>query len=798
MAELDIESIGPKLKGIKLSQLQPELIDAVLELAGEHGYEVTITSSSNLEFLFKIYQAEKAKEKGKRRSLEKAENIILTIAGVFSLHHDTVIAEQKGKREERKRRAHYDAMGEDMRLSRRMRELFESIGIDNEKEMQRSVALLGEEKIEERVGLARASRLGDALVRGVFGENPELIRIVRDEEFGAALSAMEGKKDFIDAWKEANRKLPLWADYSVSPSVLLADYKVLHDGLGEAAVPPGGNASRGEKTVPGRPSAIEASGGAAMAQAPEKEPDLDGLDSLTHPAAARAREAYERHGGGVEGKLAALAELGIDISELSTERESISEETDPESRSKEQARFDSGISLFFGIVVGGGLQNLLGRSPGAEGARISNVKYLPGAAGAFELELSGGGMKKAYLSLQDMEPAQIGREAVEAEGMAAYRIWTRGEDGRRLAAGGMPYAISEDARELGRRGRMTLRMPDLGSESVETMGAAMFKEDLVLRPDPGNDLHSEFYRTLSEPGGRTRVLRALLAYFEMSRRALLADRRPPNTCVLRVAGAGGTTFTFQPTDLDGVGNFIDGGPAGADFSDFNRDFHKAAADFALQMQEGMMRAAARGIIRREDVPPAGMIFREISDAAREPFPPDEPERVAARRGIFMRHDGNPIGIGFDASSDVGHTIPSHGGRSRIAGPDGRVLLQAERAARTAAEAATDAAQAEFLSGFAAGGLAQMSRAPAKAAEICMAMSEAEGAEKDERLGRLRRRAGGEIAAGIYSSPEFTDSRGDLKLQVAERMAREIIFGKGFALPAAAEQAKAPARDERTK
>ncbi len=848
MASLDIETIGPRLKRIKVSQLAPDLLTSVMELAEEHGYEVTITASSDLHFLFKIYQAEKVKQKRDLKKLKKAENLILRLAGLYSLHHESEKAQERSRREEKKPSFGRAPIEEEMRISRKMLELFASIGVTDEKEVQETIGFLGEAKATERVLAARGSGVGEDIVKAVFSENPETLRIPKDRDFDSRVKAIGHKKGIIDAWKEeTDSEPPVWADYQQSPGALLVDYGELCKGLGlggkgagslgeaiselgfsfaekagalivegsdgtistisdpksgEFAPDPlrrilrrakilrerASGQAAGEGTVPDVPSAISRKPRASAGERKE-DPAIRQLEALATPASAKAAGAYRRSGGGVEGKLAALHELGIDVSKLSNLRDSISEDSDSETRSKDQRKFDSSVGMLFELVVARDLEGKIRRSFAMEGLRLGRFGYLVGASGAFELQLldQGGRMRKRlYLSLQDMDPARIGKELAEASGMVSHGILAKDEDGAFALSDGRAFALTEDAREVGSRPRARIRTPDrFGLEEVRPRGAAMFKEDLALRPDPADDLHREFYTALAGAESRKTVIRSLIAYFEMSRRTLLPDRRPPNTYVLRVEGAGGSYFTFQPTDMDGIGNFIESAGGRPDFSDFNRDFHNAAADFAVQMHEGMMRAAAAGIIPSKSVPSPARILAEMAAAAQAPLPPDAEDMRRARRGILESNDGRMIGIGFDASEHVGQTIPAQGGRAAIEREDGRVRLSADLAGRTMEEASRQEAAAEYRSGFMAGSMAHLEKLPDKVGEIAVAMIEATEMpdhDEDERIAmaakllRLGRRTGGSIAARVASDPEVRTATGGQRSRLAAMKAEEIIFG----------------------
>jgi hypothetical protein len=800
MALLDLESLGSQLRGIKLSQLDPELLDCVLELAAEHG-EITIAGSTNLHFLIQIYRAECAREKKDIERLNKAENLILRLAGLHPLYHEEHRQENQS-RGFAGRKALSNLMAESgMAIGRKERELFGLVGITDEKEMQKAISLLGEEKVAQRIQLAASSKLGPGLAKLVFGENPSVLSVPKDEDFEVELRAMENKKGLIDKWAGVSGEpLPIWANYAESPNVLLVHYANLYRALvlGSKNMKAADFAAGPEndmhvvKLLREIGLSIEDKGGMLSIKCPDgrdlwvsqpleagqsHEPDDDRVsgDERTAPAVPSAMERSKSHARTKQrasdtSVLTAIRKMGIDITRLSAELDRISDSSDPVSRSREQEKFEKSIVVFHELLKSGRLDDAIHRHMDGNQLKISKIAFLTGANGAFEMNLadSNGAMKKRlYLHLQDMEPAHIGKKVAEAEGLLSHGIMV--EPGNGSAAG---FALSEDAREVGSRGQVDLRMPDTYRfEKVETVSAAVFKEDLVLRPDPENALHADYYSRISAPDGRKEVLGALVAYFEMSRRALLPDRRPSNTFMLQVARiGGGKAFTFQPTDMDGIGNFIGGRDDGPDFSDFNHDFHKAAADFAIQMHEGMIRAAGLGMVNG-DIPLPAQILSEIQESLAY-LPPDNPDVDELRIGLLRDNDGLPIGIGFDASALIDHTIPSQGGRSRIIREDGRVLLDADRAVRTSLVAGSKSAQEEYIDGFHMGARKSLEKMPKRVAEIALMMAEN---PDDGRIARLRNMSGGEIAFSIYSRLPLGTKKS--LFVVAEREANRQILGR---------------------
>lgn len=797
MALLDFETIGPQLKGIRLNQLEPELLDSVLELAAEHG-EVTIASSTNLHFLLSIYRSECAREKKDIERLKKAEDLIMRCAGLVPLHHDEYRSEGQGKGFAGRKALSHLMLDGGMAIGRRERDVFESIGITDEKEMAKAISLLGVEKISERVKMAKSSRLGESLAKHVFGENPSVLCTAKDSDFEMELRAMENKKDLVDKWAKASgMPLPIWADYNESPNVLLVQYTNLYRALvightdGKVASFSAGpeNELHVMKMLTEIGLSIEEKNGMLritcpdgreMWVAPPKEEIIAdeghdrraSSDEKTAPAVPSALERKKKAPGpklSDTSMLSAIRKMGIDISSLSSELSRISDSSDRVSRSKEHERFEKSVSALHSLLVSDALEETVRKDVGLDSMVITKVAYLSGANGAFELSLSDDGQhvgKRLYLHLQDMGPAMIGKGIIATEGMESHSIWLG-----RPAEGIEAYALSEDAREVGARKELHIRMPDsFRFERVTGAGAAVFKEDLVLRPDPENEVHISYYSDMSDAEGRRQVFRSLLAYFEMSRRGLLPDRRPSNTFVLLVSRPDGSrAITFQPTDLDGIGNFIDSRDNEPDFSDFNHDFQRAAADFCIQMHEGMVRAHAAGMVKGRVISPSGL-FSEMMACA-EAFPLDIDEVNAGRDRILIENEGHMIGIGFDASSVVNKTLPSFGGRSEIMRDDGRVALDSGRALKAASIAGDERSQDVFLEGLRPGAQRALSKMPKRIAELAIMMAENPDVS---RVQRLRSMSGGEIAYSIFSALPLSNKTALFSIALEE--AKRVVMG----------------------
>ncbi len=219
---MDPGEYAPILKKIRLGMLEPELQREVAELASELGYEATITAESNLHFLFRIYQAEREKEKRSARALKKAESLILRLS---SLQHAIAKREEQRREKEKGKRMPRGAHGSAIEAGKRTISLLGTIGIEDEKVMGLAEELLGEKGVEERVVLVHSTILGNNLVRKFFSAHPEVILIPKNDDFVSELEAMEAKMEMVDSWSESHgRKAPAWADYNITPGILLDSF----------------------------------------------------------------------------------------------------------------------------------------------------------------------------------------------------------------------------------------------------------------------------------------------------------------------------------------------------------------------------------------------------------------------------------------------------------------------------------------------------------------------------------------------------------------------------------------------
>lgn len=218
---MDLEDVRTLLKKTRVRELDSTLRKEVFELALELGNETTITTKSNLHFVFELYQKERVKDKKSRKMLKKAERIIATLAALNHVHHQK---KEQGTKEETTIAMPRQFSGSmpDMRFSRRIVELFESVGITDRREMERIVSSIGEREVENRIEAIQISRIDREVVKALFGKHTELLCIPVETAFFETIESIEKKGEFIDAHR-GSVVIPERIDYKKFPDVLLRD-----------------------------------------------------------------------------------------------------------------------------------------------------------------------------------------------------------------------------------------------------------------------------------------------------------------------------------------------------------------------------------------------------------------------------------------------------------------------------------------------------------------------------------------------------------------------------------------------
>ncbi len=216
---MDPGDCGPALRRMRFGTIEPGLQDQVKEVALELGHEGAISSRTSLHFLLRLYNEEKAREKGRKEALRKAEDLILRLS---SLHYEAHEREMERKRREGGRQPPPWKEASEMPISKKALDLFASIGITDEKAMAHVLDFLGERKLEERVETILSSSLPEIAVKGLFGRKPELLLIADDRGFTMEIEAMEAKKTMIDnRYAELGMAEPIYMSY---PEILAESY----------------------------------------------------------------------------------------------------------------------------------------------------------------------------------------------------------------------------------------------------------------------------------------------------------------------------------------------------------------------------------------------------------------------------------------------------------------------------------------------------------------------------------------------------------------------------------------------
>jgi predicted RNA binding protein YcfA (HicA-like mRNA interferase family) len=206
-------------RGITVGSLEPALRKEVMDVASELGREGAVTEKTSLHFLLRLYQAEKAKEKGREEALRKAECLIPRISALI---HEAHAKEMERKRAEGGKKPFHWGEPAEMPLSSRAISLLESVGITDRRTMAHIVDLLGEGILEERVELIHSSHLGQTASKALFGHKPDLLVEGDEGGFARSLEDMEAKKQMVDnRYSELGMDGPVYINY---PEILVDSF----------------------------------------------------------------------------------------------------------------------------------------------------------------------------------------------------------------------------------------------------------------------------------------------------------------------------------------------------------------------------------------------------------------------------------------------------------------------------------------------------------------------------------------------------------------------------------------------
>ena len=171
------------LKKIKVRDLQPKIQQEVLDFANQIGYEKTIRSNSNLTFLVKIYNQQKAKRN--KSKLKKAEKMILKLATMKTKFAER--SEEKKKKKESKPKISYSTESSSpLSIPEILRSLFYSVGITDEAVMVNALDIHGSICIKTRIDMS-IGILGHDLAKTVFSQDPNLLIEPQIENFASQL-----------------------------------------------------------------------------------------------------------------------------------------------------------------------------------------------------------------------------------------------------------------------------------------------------------------------------------------------------------------------------------------------------------------------------------------------------------------------------------------------------------------------------------------------------------------------------------------------------------------------------------
>ncbi|MFP3949960.1 MAG: hypothetical protein ACLFUZ_02590 [Candidatus Micrarchaeia archaeon] len=356
------------------------------------------------------------------------------------------------------------------------------------------------------------------------------------------------------------------------------------------------------------------------------------------------------------------------------------------------------LRQIFGLVVRGKLEEKLNSLPKYKGHKIKKIETIVGLRGAFAITLAKGkGRKKVFVKLEDLKPAELGKELAETTGLFSSDIYYGFEHPTGLKVGKekvmQKFGIIEDIHEYAGK-TVRMRVPTgktdsagreiTSTEPVRVMGVSMVLHELLVKPDTKNPVHELFYRMMSSKEGRRKIFKAWNRYHEMSRRVLLGDRHMRNTALMVVKrrGSDQLTLTFQPIDMDMVADF--GSKGGKpNFGSMARDFKEGTA-WLLDTMSKVSGTKQMGELTESGHrlgPEQGVSFeqlrKEYYDVGYPTFAEDTPIHKVSR--IFKKWKGKPFGPGFEVMSpkeprNIGD-LSKYGGTTMIRVDDaGRFIL----------------------------------------------------------------------------------------------------------------------------
>lgn len=432
--------------------------------------------------------------------------------------------------------------------------------------------------------------------------------------------------------------------------------------------------------------------------------------------AAAYDQAYAngRHVGG--GRRAVLEKLGIKVN----------------------ASAATFVGEVFELVVRGRLQKHITEIPGFESAAITEVSNLHGSRGAYNIHVkTPKGERNILVKMENGEPAAFGAKMVRDENLVAPEIYATHEynTGMRTPdwqlvkdlTTGEPlkqkYYFMESVYDFASGKEVTVTLgKGSGNETVVTAHEGRrvkmavdgkTEEVTVLSVGLMNDVYEGFdhpsavtrevWRLARTKEGREGMFKAWRAYHELSRRALLFDRRFANTAVFLVRRAdGGISLTFQPIDTDGIGMKIgvDSRTKGANFGSFNNEFGTETYAFIKQLEYASRTAADHGLLGGQ-IPQMEFIEAALSATAHQgaAMPSTPAPIVNGRAQSYATYTGM-IGNGYDSfAADFGSqgTYKNIGGERRIlAEPDGRHTANGKRLEEVYRQAQNPQEQSAFV------------------------------------------------------------------------------------------------------
>ncbi|MFH0737005.1 MAG: proline-rich domain-containing protein [Candidatus Micrarchaeota archaeon] len=414
---------------------------------------------------------------------------------------------------------------------------------------------------------------------------------------------------------------------------------------------------------------------------------------------------YKR--GGMNGQIAVLERLGIDVSSFKKMDAGLEGPGWIEARKMIRER----VGIVFDLVLRGDLQGRIAEVARYGGMEIKGVEFIGAASiqGAYKVTLKKGDVEKTvFVKMENGTAAKLGADLAMEAGMfspeihAGYRYETpfKHKDGTRAKQDF--YFVDDVHGAVGSK----IRIMDPRDGKIKTatvMGVAIEEHILTPPQHPGewptpqeksryiedvmkflsNPVVKAYYESLKTDGTRNDFFRADALYQELSRRVLLGDRHYGNTAkmLVRFEGETGNVLTSQPFDTNLVARDIKRSRDGTlDATGFDVD----ASRLTFHRIQGIAYATSRlsnDLVKALGLNVQSLMMQTLVNNFFSPraeggadipaFSDNMKARIAA---VLKGNDGQRFGMHYDLTDGIG-SPHMYGGRARPADENGLVWFR---------------------------------------------------------------------------------------------------------------------------